>query len=419
MRRESVLYVTPVMPQRSGNGLAMRAGQVLEGLAHRFDVHLFVVPVAGELGPPPPFVRQHIVRIGSLDLATSLDPHYALIARVIDPEERWRAELAYPKPRLSRFCTGEAAERLLDWSGQARVTAVHVMRLCLAPLAQPFLKGSAPDRPLCVLDLDDDEVRTRQRLAQLHAEGGDSRSAAAEAAEAEKYQAFAERYLPAFDRVIVCSEADAGRLGRQFPSVSFAVVPNGSGLSGPLPPRRPSDEGPLRLLFVGTLGYFPNADAALFLCREVLPALRRLTERQIRIDLAGAGDTSAIRGLDLDPAIRLHGFVDDLAPLYATADVAVVPVRASGGTRIKILEAFAYGVPVVSTTVGAEGIGAVDGEQLLLADDAEAFARACLELKERQRVAATLVARARALLEERYGPAQIEAALAGVYGHRS
>ncbi len=113
----------------------------------------------------------------------------------------------------------------------------------------------------------------------------------------------------------------------------------------------------MRLLFVGTLGYFPNADAARFLCRDIVPALRRLSGHAIVVDLAGAGDTTGLRDIAQMPEVTLLGYVEDLAPLYAAADIAVAPLRAGGGTRIKILEAFAHGVPVVATWLAARHRG--------------------------------------------------------------
>jgi len=108
--------------------------------------------------------------------------------------------------------------------------------------------------------------------------------------------------------------------------------------------------------------------------------------------------------------------VDDPAPLYAAADLAVVPIRAGGGTRIKILEAFALGIPVVSTRLGAEGIEALDGVHLLLADDAPAFAAACVRLKNDPDTAAALARRAALLVAENHGTERINAALAEAYG---
>ena len=414
MPRESLLYVAPVIPRETGNGLAMRAASLLEALARRFDIHLFVAPVAGESEPPDDVLVGRTVRIGKLDLAANLDPLFRLIARIPDPAARARAELAYPKPYASRFCGIDAGRFLEDWSRMSPPAAVHLTRLYLAPLAEPFLLRKGPDRPYCVLDLDDDEVRSHKRLAQLHNAAGDRRAATVADAEAVKYRALAEYYFPLFDRVIVCSDTDAARLKASFPQARFSVVPNSYRSPSRLV-RHGSEGGPLRLLFVGNLGYLPNVDAVLFLCREILPALRRLTDRDIRIDVAGAGAVTALRSLIPDRGVTFHGGVDDLAPLYAAADAAVVPLRAGGGTRIKLLEAFAHGLPAVATRLGSEGIDAVDGTHVLLADDAEGFARACLSVKENPDLAAALAGRAAALLLARYSPAQVDAGITQAY----
>ena len=411
--RPSLVYVTPLMPRPTGNGLAMRAAAILQALAQRFEVHLFVVPVSGDAGPPCDFVRQHTARYVVLDLAQTLDPLFALISSIRDPEERARAALAYPKPFLSRDCTGESGRRLVEWSNPIRPHAIHVMRLYLAPVIDPFLRGRQQDRPFHVLDLDDDEVVSYERLAALYVAAGNPDAARYTRAEARKFHAFATRYLPAFDRVEVCSEHDARSLTNRFPGARFVVLPNSIAPRPRLP--RPASRDAVRLLFIGTLGYLPNGDAAWFLCREVLPALRRLTGRSIVIDLAGAGDASALQDLARDPAITLHGYVDDLAPLYAAADMAVVPLRAGGGTRIKLLEAFAYGVPVVATTLAAEGIAVTHNEHLLLADDAESFARACLETALRPDLAAARADRAAQLVAAQHSPARLRTSVAELY----
>lgn len=411
--RPSLVYVTPLMPRTTGNGLAMRAAAILEALAQRFEVHLFVMPIAGEAGLPDDFVRGHTARSVVLDLAQTLDPLFALIASIRDPDERAQAALAYPKPFLSRACTSESGRHLVEWTRGIRPRAVHVMRLYLAPVIDPLLRARQPDRPFLVLDLDDDEVVSHERLAALYDATGDTDTARAMLAEARKFRSFATRYLPAFDRVGVCSAHDARRLSESFPTARFAVLPNSI---GPLKraPRAPEHDE-LRLLFVGTLGYFPNTDAALFLCHEVLPALRRLTGRTIVIDLAGAGDTTALQELARIPEVTLHGYVEDLSPLYAATDMAVVPLRAGGGTRMKILEAFAYGVPVVATSLAAEGIAVTGKQHLLLADDAESFARACLAVALQPDLAAARTEQAAHLVATQHSPARLRQAVAELY----
>jgi glycosyltransferase involved in cell wall biosynthesis len=410
-----MLYVTPIMPQRSGGGLAMRAGLVLEALARRFDVQLCVVPVAGPQEQPSDFVLRHAARVHSLDLERNLDPYFALIDRIKDPEERRRAALRYPKPFLSRYCTGESAQTLSEWVGEDPLAAVHIMRLYLAPFVEPFLRRQPPGRPVCVLDLDDDEIQTRQRFARLHHERGDRQAAEEESAELEKYVGFAARYLSAFDRVTLSSATDAIRLGRQFTDARFAAVPNGYRMPMPKPHRASSSGGALRLLFVGTLDYFPNADAAWFLCQDVRDALHRLSDQPTAIDIVGASDGQLARHWRAASDIRVHGFVHDLAPLYAAADVAIIPLRAAGGTRIKILEAFAHRAPVVSTSIGAEGIDVVDGVHILIGDNADQLARACIRIKETPTLGDSLTEQAADLLVKSHSPSCVDAAIGAIY----
>ena len=415
VKRSPLLYITPIMPQSRGNGLAMRAGLILEALAKHHEVHLFVAPVAGDSGEAPEFVRKQTARIGVLPLRESLDTHYSLLARLLDPQARFQAELAYPKPQLSRFCTLPATARLREWIAGVNFRAVHVMRLYLAPLVDTFLRLPAARRPFCVLDLDDDEACTRQRLARIAEQNGDTEAAMLETAEAQKYREFQKSYFPRFDRILVCSAGDAARVGAEFPNARFMIVPNGYRLPHEPPARASSDPKLLRLLFVGNLHYYPNSDAAVYLCRKVLPRLRRLTTRRIRIDLAGAGAAATVGTLASESEVRVHDLVLDLTALYAAADTLVVPLRAGGGTRIKILEAFARGVPVVSTAIGAEGIEAFDNVHLLLADTPERFARACLRIKEHPEISLKLACNSVALLAGNYSPAAIQRSVAAAY----
>ena len=140
-------------------------------------------------------------------------------------------------------------------------------------------------------------------------------------------------------------------------------------------PRSPT----LRLLFVGNLGDEPNVDAALWIAGELMPRLRR-DGSPVELRIAGSHPLPEVAAL-AGTGIEIHADPLDLAPHYAWADLALAPIRAGGGTRIKILEAFAARVPVVATPVGAEGLAVQDGEHLLLADDSNDFATACRRIK--------------------------------------
>lgn len=200
------------------------------------------------------------------------------------------------------------------------------------------------------------------------------------------------------ESVTVCSDIDADRLG-----VRATVLPNCYAVPevplGGRPARRPAG-----LLFAGLLYYPPNADAAAWLVEEVLPRLLgKLPGTRVR--LVGAADPAVAR-LDGMHGASVVGPVPSMAPELEAADLVVVPVRFGSGTRVKILEAFAHHLPVVSTTLGAEGLGTRDGQHVLLADDAEQFADACARVLTDDGLRRTLVAEGAALHRAQFTPAR-------------
>jgi glycosyltransferase involved in cell wall biosynthesis len=169
-------------------------------------------------------------------------------------------------------------------------------------------------------------------------------------------------------------------------------------------------------LFVGNLSYLPNVDGIAAFVRDVFFELRAQLGDGVLLRIAGSAPVAEIKELALRPGVELVADPPGLAPHYAWADLAVVPLAAGGGTRIKLLEAFAHGVPVVATTVGAEGVDALHGTHVLIADSPAAFVDACTELLADPTRAARIADAARRLVETHYNRAEgvraIRAALA-------
>jgi glycosyltransferase involved in cell wall biosynthesis len=197
------------------------------------------------------------------------------------------------------------------------------------------------------------------------------------------------------DRAVVCSDVDRDHLGG-----TPTVVPNCYRR-----PTRPAGRsrdpgGPLRIGFVGFLDYQPNFDAATWFVEAILPRVRRL-EPDAEFHVIGEAGPGLQR-LARQRGVRLLGFVPDLEPELAQLSVIVAPIRFGGGTRFKVLEGFAHEIPVVSTTIGAEGIDARNGEHLLLRDAPAAFARAVVDLHRDASLRARVIASAAQLYERRY-----------------
>jgi glycosyltransferase involved in cell wall biosynthesis len=412
--RRRLLFVAPVMPAEGGNGLAMRAGLFLDALAADHDVSLLVVPVLGPGAPVgvPEFVTRRSVRTVVVPVEGRLDPDYDRILRLGDPRRRIAALRAYPAPALCRFVTPEAVRAAATAVGTG-FDALHVMRLYLAPFAAPHLDAlAAPGRSWASLDLDDDEPTTHRRLAALRALHAHGAAAALEAAEATKYEVLERRWLRRFGQVFVCSEVDRaavqGRTGHERVEIvpNAVRIPAGRGLARPR-----SKVSAFRLLFVGSLGYFPNEDAALVLCREVLPRLRARAGRPVRVQLAGSRPPPAVTGLTTIPGVAVTADPPAVAPFYRAADAVIVPMRAGGGTRVKLLEAFAHRVPAVATSIAAEGLAVEAGRHLLVADDPDGLADACLSLMRGPGRAHELVARAARLVSSRYALPRVVATI--------
>jgi glycosyltransferase involved in cell wall biosynthesis len=204
--------------------------------------------------------------------------------------------------------------------------------------------------------------------------------------------------------VTLCSPLDARRSG-----LANAVTV-GNGFDRTSAP--PASRSGATLLFVGALGYPPNADAVRWFVHEVLGHVR-LAAPHVVLRVVGGGEAAldGLRGID---GVEILGRVDDLQAELDAATVAVVPIRSGSGTRLKVLEALANRLPIVATHLGAEGIDVVDGVHLLLADDAPAFARACLRLVEDAQLRAELADAGERLWDERYRWSRIRGELAAL-----
>jgi glycosyltransferase involved in cell wall biosynthesis len=156
---------------------------------------------------------------------------------------------------------------------------------------------------------------------------------------------------------------------------------------------------------VGTYWYPPNVDAAVHMATRVMPHLRVLSPA-CTLRLVGRGGAEFLGSLRGLPGVEVVGDVADVAPELLAAAVAVAPVRFGGGTRVKILEAFALGVPLVSTPLGCEGLDAEHGVHLLVADEPQEFAAACARLIANPEEARRLGQNGRRLYESSYTPSQ-------------
>ncbi len=409
--KPNLLFITHQLPARTGSGTPMRLGMNLEALSEIYRVYLLIVPFSQATGldEAPDGWFQWVFRAASLRIAGREDPAFRGIENSADAVRLLEAERSTHRTLLTRYSTPEVIRDAGRLFADVRFDAVHVCRLHMAPFAEPYLRPSTGHRPRALLDLDDHESRTRARIAALATEAGDKPRAAAESLTSEKYESLERTWLPFFDEIWVCSHVDRAEIERLYQHSGVKVVPNAVRFPPESPPQQPGKT--FRLLFVGNMHYLPNEDAALRLVRDVLPGLSSRGPRPVRLVVAGKHRTAAIEELAQHPQVTMLGWVPELAPCYRDADVMVVPLRAGGGTRIKILEAFSYRRPVIASRIGAEGLEVTHQREILLADSPSEITAACLWLIENPARARALAERAYRWVRAHHGPAQVRDAI--------
>jgi glycosyltransferase involved in cell wall biosynthesis len=232
----------------------------------------------------------------------------------------------------------------------------------------------------------------------------------------QKLAAYERMLLRRYDHVLVVSQDDREALQRLHPATPMTIVPNGvdthtfsRAAVASHPAATPT------LVFTGTLDFRPNIDAVLWFAGSVLP-LVRAQQPAVRLVVVGRNPVPAIRALDDGERVQVHGDVADVRPFIASATLYVLPMRMGGGVRLKLLEALAMEVPVVSTRMGASGVPELrDGAHIALADSPAEFAAALLRLLDDATLRQRMGEAGRALVCQHYDWQVVVPRLEGVY----
>jgi glycosyltransferase involved in cell wall biosynthesis len=381
-QRLSVLAVTSGMPWPLDSGGRLRTFHLLRSLAETFHVRL-LVPVA----------RRDAKAEGAMARAGITVLPVNVPARHVIGEARRALQAALVSEPYVLF-------RRHRWSAMRAALRQEIDRqrpdICYLDHLDSFVYADVcGDRPL-VLDLHNVYSELVERTAREDA----PRAAGLYLRREARLLARAERAAVSSVRaVLACSSRDVYHFTSLGARAAY-LVPNGVDCAhySMLPTGR--HQAPPTILFVGALSWAPNVTAARFLVTEVLPHVRRvIPEAQLRI--VGRDPGPEVRALESAGSVEVCANVQDMRPYLRDARVLAVPLLAGGGTRLKILEAFAAGLPVVSTPVGAEGLEVITGRHLWIADR-DGFAHAVAQSLRNARQAETLAAHARRLVLDRY-----------------
>ena len=378
--RPSALFLSPEAPYPLAGGGALRSASLLQYLSRTHDVDLLVFrqPAAPDpsLHLPTGLVRRVLV----IDLpATGRGP----AARVVRNAMRVARRVPPLVDRFSGF--GGLIGGMLDGAQYDLGVVEHFW-------CAPYWEQVSKVCRQTVLDLHNIESVLHARCA---ADRGD-RAALAHRVFHGASLKLERRWLPRYSRILTPSEPDAAQVRAIAPGALTTVYPNAI----PLVPQPPhADES--AIVFSGNLEYHPNISAVRYFRAEVWPLLRSQWPDLVW-RLVGKNPAAVSRYTAGDARIEVTGPVENAVAALARCRVAVVPILTGSGTRLKILEAWAAGLPVVSTTVGAEGLPVQDGRNVLLADTSVDFARAVTRLLNCSSLRQDLGSSGRLLLEKEF-----------------
>lgn len=354
------LFLAPEAPYPLQGGGSIRSASLLEYLSRNFQVDVVVFREPGAPDPAPAIPPRLARRICVLELPRHSRRPAVRVARTV-------RRLARGVPPLSdRFAGFEAEIDRFMAKDRYQVSVVEHF-WCAQYFEQLASRSGA-----VVLDLHNIESTLMSRRASI----APPLASSALRRFARASLRLERKWLPRFHGLLAASEPDAIRLREICPGSRVSVYPNAL----PLVPQ-PEVSQEHVVAFSGNLEYDPNMDAVRFFRGKVWPLLRRRWPDLVW-RLIGKNPQAVARYVRGDSRIELAGPPAAAVEALAAAEVVVVPVRSGSGTRVKILEAWAAGRPIVSTTLGAEGLPARDGENLLIADTPEDFAAAVSRLLE-------------------------------------
>lgn len=349
-------FVTPYLPWPADTGGKLRSFYLIKGLAAQADVDLYTVcygtqPPAGDLAD--------ICRSVEIVPLTPTPHRQQIIRNWLDG-----------RPRSVRFFHDAHSLRSI----QARLTSSnndndhYDVLICDEIAMAPYLMGMVQQTAT-------PQVIMRQKIDYLHyRETAASRPWGIERLldllEARRLERYEVQVMPCFDGAIVCSAEDREIAVTQGPKLSFEIIVNGADVDYFIPNRQPDPQPTLLLL--GTMHYQPNIDMVRYFFETIHPGLRQAIPN-LQVFIVGHGPPPEITALAEQPGVTVTGSVPDVRPYINRSWLLAVPLRLGGGTRLKIIEAMAAELPVVSTSIGAQGLDDISQRLITIADRPEEF----------------------------------------------
>ncbi len=389
-QRLSILWLSHLVPYPPHGGVLQRSFNLLRRVAERHDVHLLafnqraLLPDATALSEALDQLRRICASVDACRIPADDRP--------LGRKRLYVRSLFSRRPFTARWLRSSEMElRIRELLRRRRIDLVHLDTISLAPFASVF-----QDCPRVLNHHNIESHMMRRRAAREP----NPLAKGYMALEAWKLRRFEVAMCSGFDLNLTCSRLDSTRLLHEVPKAVVDEIPNGVDLAFFQPLDLPEEEQ--SLIWVGGMGWYPNRRAMLYFSREVWPTLKREVP-SVRMTIVGKAPPGELVRLGLrDPSLRVTGFIPDIRPLLAQAQVYICPIRDGGGTRLKVLDALAMGKALVAHPIAVEGIDVESGKHFIAAQTPREFVDAIKLLFDKPELRLKLGTEGRRFVEERY-----------------
>jgi glycosyltransferase involved in cell wall biosynthesis len=389
-QQRRILFLTPQFPYPPEQGTAIRNYNLIAGVAKRHEVGLLSF--------------YHDAPVQTEHLMDFCRPLKLIGAPRRSMQDRLRTLLTTPDPDMAhRLYLQEYALALQQLLNEQRFDIIQIEGIELAAYALMVRSWLGDRAPAVVLDDHNAEYLLQRRSFETDLRSPRRWPAACYSLlQWERLARFEREACRQADAVVVVSEADGRALQRLNPRLRPLVIANGVDVER-YQPDLPDALGLTHpaVVFTGKMDFRPNVDGMLWFHRLVWPLVRAQVP-EAHLYVVGKNPHARLTALYSDHSVTMTGYVPDILPYFGGADAYVVPLRIGGGTRLKVLEAMSAGLPLVTTTLGSEGIGLAPGKHALFADSASAFASATVELLRNADLGHSLGTAAREFVLEHY-----------------
>ena len=374
--KPQILIINTVIPYPPVDGGKIRLFQMMKNLSSRYDIHFVAfcrdpAELEGISG-----IENYCVRIDTVPLK-----HRPIncLRRALIPE----------------FCQGWICQEMEDKIGEIiRTRPIDLVQIDCTLMA--YYGRMMGDIPGIFVELDAGILK----FGESYNPSCRGWRKAFEIYEWLRMLRFELNFLPNFSKVITLNQDDTELLKSFLPSLDVVTVTMGTDLDQFLEPYQPVNN--YQIIYVGSLGHYPNVDAIRWFVSEVFPKIQEALPQAV-VKIVGSGNPSGIEDIRHHPGVVYVGPVEDVRPYLRESTVFVAPVRLGSGMKGKVLEALAMSKPMVATSVATRGIPVVSGRDLIIADEASDFAGGVISLFQDPALKEKLARNGQQLIEERFG----------------